>query len=153
MHSTTRKLIELVATGRDPASALSAVLGEQNKSTPIEHPRVVAFDLDGTLLSYDGDPSHIGKPLTGVVAELQKIKDAGWLIAIWTCRGDLEEVKTALDSYGLPYDFINENPHGPPDGSSKIFAHVYVDDRAISFDGKVAGLADRVTKFKPWYQR
>lgn len=153
MHSSTRKLIELVAAGRSPALALSTVLGEQNKQAPIEHPRVVAFDLDGTLLSYDGDHTAIGKPLPGIIGELQKIKDAGWYISIWTCRGDLEGVKEALDSYGVPYDFINENPHGPPDGSSKIFAHVYVDDRALSFDGKVEGLADRVTKFKPWYQR
>jgi hypothetical protein len=152
---TARRLIDRVLAGTDPRALVNVLAeqGDDNKSLPIEHPRVAAFDVDGTILSYDGDPDKPGVPLPGILDEMRKIKDAGWLIAIWTCRGDVDKVRSTLERHQIPFDFINDNPHGPPDSSNKIFAHVYVDDRAIAFDGNSSGLADRVINFKPWYFR
>ena len=117
-----------------------------------EHAHVVAFDVDGTILSYDGDHTKFGEPLPGIIDELKKLRDANWKIAIWTCRSDLAAVKAALDERGVPYDFINENPLGPKDTSGKIFAECYVDDRSVDFNGQTAGLSDRIMAFQPWYK-
>jgi len=113
---------------------------------PKKTPKVVAVDLDGTLLEYDGwkGPAHFGKPIPGVLNALYELKKAGWAVAIWTTRRTDHALKAHLDKHNVPYDFINKNPFGPPQGSHKIYADVYLDDRALRFNGNTAGLAKRV---------
>lgn len=163
MHPITKKLIEKVSQGDSPSEALSKVLDETNGNSlpPVNsspRPKVLAMDFDGTIVHYN-NAAEIGELIPGVVDELRNIKKAGWVIVIWTSRPDVDSVRKILDKMGVPYDLINENPYIPEDApkeivnSRKIFADVYVDDRALSFDGKAEGLAARVTNFTPWYWR
>ena len=108
------------------------------------------MDLDGTLLS-DEYPDF-GKPLDGMREELEALRQCGWKIVIWTVRDDDVEVTRRLKEYGIPFDLINENPWGPSKQSRKIFADVYLDDRAITFDGHVRGIAKKIVEFKPWHR-
>lgn len=116
-------------------------------------PMVVAVDLDGTLCEYhEGAPAEIGTPIPGMIDELRALDAAGWVIVIWTVRPDTEELRKQLDALGVPYSYLNENPHGPPDGSNKIYADVYLDDKAMTFNGDTKGLAQRILGFRPWHK-
>jgi len=113
----------------------------------------LAVDLDGTLLEYSDFGNPLGKLIPGMKEELEKVKAAGWRIAIWTVRSNIEEIKVLLDENGIPYDGINEYDNEPEDSSRKMAARVYLDDRAILFNGKTEGLAEKIISFKPWYRR
>jgi len=114
---------------------------------------VVAVDLDGTLCEYhEGAPAEIGQPIEGMIEELQKLKEAGWVVIIWTVRPACLELALQLEAFGVPFDHINENPYGPKDGSNKIYADVYIDDKAFRFMGRSAGLAKAVMEFQAWHK-
>lgn len=117
--------------------------------------KVLAVDLDGTLLQYDGwkGDAHYGAPNPGMRAVLQRVKDAGWTIVIWTTRGSKAAIRSHLTKHDIPFDHINKNPGGPPSASPKIFADVYLDDRAVRFEGKTAGLADKILNATPWFEK
>jgi hypothetical protein len=119
-----------------------------------ERKMVLAVDADGTLLEYDGwkGEAHYGKPIAGMVEVLQKVRDAGWIIVIWTTRGSQGALRNHLAKHKVPFDHINKNPGGPPSSSPKIFADVYLDDRAIRFEGETDGLADRILTAVPWFE-
>lgn len=114
-------------------------------------PKVVAVDLDGTILN-DEFPKR-GAPIDGMREELEALRGMGVKIAVWTVRTDNAETAKHLDEHRIPYDYINENPHGPTTQGRKIFADAYIDDRAIPFDGNAKGLARKVMEFKPWHKR
>lgn len=121
---------------------------------PEERKMVLAIDLDGTLLKYDGwkGDAHYGEPNPGMKEVLEKVRAAGWTIVIWTTRGGDGAIRNHLAKHQIPFDYINKNPHGPPSSSPKIFADVYLDDRAIRFEGSTTGLADRILSVKPWFE-
>lgn len=116
-------------------------------------PKVLALDLDGTLLEHETYPNY-GAPIPGMKEEIEALRQAGWKVAIWTCRNK-EEYDTILQhlaDHGIEVDYINENPHEAPSTSPKIYADVYLDDRAMQFDGNAQGLAARVLKHKRWFK-
>jgi len=112
----------------------------------------LAVDLDGTLLEYSDFGNPLGRPIPGMREELEKVRAAGWRIAIWTVRSNIAEIKALLDENSIPYDGINEHDNEPEDTSRKMAAHLYLDDRAMPFDGKTEGLAERILSFRPWYR-
>jgi hydroxymethylpyrimidine pyrophosphatase-like HAD family hydrolase len=116
-------------------------------------PKILAVDLDGTLLKYDDITQPLGEPVPGMREQLQAVKAVGWAIIIWTVRNNVGEIKKHLKKYDIPFDYINENPWGPPNSSGKIAAHVYLDDRALQFNGDTSGLASKIVQFEPWYKR
>jgi len=103
----------------------------------VSRPKVVAVDLDGTILRFDGwkGQKHFGEPLPGAKEALFELKRRGFIVVIWTTRKNIEDIKRVLAKYGIPFDYINENPHQPPDCGGKIYADFYVDDRAVEFNG------------------
>jgi len=103
----------------------------------IERPKVIAVDLDGVILEFDEwkGHRHFGKPVPGVRDALKKLKEMGFVIVVWTTRDNIEDIARVLREHKIPFDYINENPFQPPDCSNKIYADVYVDDRAVEFNG------------------
>ncbi|MFW5953619.1 MAG: hypothetical protein ACOCSJ_05590 [Candidatus Natronoplasma sp.] len=102
--------------------------------------KVIAIDFDGTLFEYDGwkNSNHYGEPIDGAKEIVEKLRDKGFKIMIFTTRGNEKVVKEALEEYDIPYDYINENPHTPPEAEIsdvKPPANYYIDDRAIAFKG------------------
>jgi hypothetical protein len=119
-----------------------------------ERPKLVAVDLDGTIIDKLPHYTHTGEfgdPIPGVVEKLNQLRADGWKIVIWTVRQESEEMRLHLEQHNIPYDFINRHPWQPPDGGPKIIADVYIDDLAVNFDGKARSF-DRVTEFKPWWK-
>ena len=118
-----------------------------------ERPRVLAVDLDGTLLENVG-PQEFGKPIPPVVDAVRRLKQEGWVIVLWTCRDNTRELRLFLNKHEIPVDYINKNPGGPPGGSPKIFADVYLDDRALRFNGEEGDLVQQIKDAaKPWHER
>jgi|WetSurMetagenome_2_1015567.scaffolds.fasta_scaffold15150_3 hypothetical protein len=111
-------------------------------------PKVLAVDLDGTIL-HDEFPAK-GDPIDGMKEQLEALRELGWKIVIWTVRDDNEGVAKHLKKHGVPFDYINENPFGPPKQSRKIYADAYLDDRAIPFSGNPKNIARTVSEFKTW---
>jgi hypothetical protein len=115
----------------------------------------VAFDLDGTVLQYSGGMAsrhEFGSPVPGIVSEMRKLWKDGWKIIIWTCRARSQELLDHLRRFNIPFDEINVNTDGPHD-SPKIYADVYVDDKALSFNGVTAGLANKIRDHRPWHEK
>jgi hypothetical protein len=121
---------------------------------PNERKKVLAIDMDGTLLQYDGwkGDAHYGDPNPGMKQMLEEIRKAGWLIVVWTTRGGDGAIRNHLAKHQIPFDYINKNPGGPPSSSPKIFADVYLDDRAVRFEGTTEGLAKKILEAKPWFE-
>ena len=97
------------------------------------HVTTVAVDLDGTIAKpYEKfDPDVIEAPRPGAKEQLQKFKDLGYRVIIFTVRGKKKRIRDYLEEHELPYDYINENPDQPADASGKVMADLYIDDRAI----------------------
>lgn len=117
-------------------------------------PKIVAVDMDGTILHYAGymGMSEFGSVLRGMIEELKKLKENGWVIVVWTCRKDSPELRAHLEKEGVPFDHVNDHPWNGPENPRKIFADVYVDDKALSFDGIADGLADKIMAHSPWWK-
>lgn len=101
--------------------------------------KTYAVDFDGTLCE-EAYP-EIGAPKWKVINKINKLKEEGNEIVLWTCRGG-DDLRRALEwcaHYGLHFDAVNEpSPHQlsfwKGDRSAKIFANTYIDDRAVHVD-------------------
>ena len=95
---------------------------------------IIAVDFDGTLCRecYPG----IGEPNLNLIQWLIEEKKRGCRIIVWTCRCGTLLLEAVLwcEKRGLYFDEINENMEEIREqyGSNarKIFADIYIDDRA-----------------------
>jgi hydroxymethylpyrimidine pyrophosphatase-like HAD family hydrolase len=96
--------------------------------------KIIAIDFDGTIV--DDQFPHVGEFKPFSLATMWDIKKHGGKIIIWTCRTgeQLEQAKQALMYAGVKYDALNQNLQETidvyPDNGRKIYADVYIDDRA-----------------------
>lgn len=125
----------------------------EQKHARVDRPKILALDLDGTALNYDGDfrGASLGEAVRGMVEELSRLKEQGWVIVIWTCRDDSAELRDHLRRQQIPFDFVNDHPWNTQQ-SRKIVADVYVDDRGVPFNGIATGLADKILAHRPWWR-
>lgn len=89
-----------------------------------------AVDFDGTIVK--DDFPNIGAPISDMIDKMREWeKDMGNITIVWTCRSGnlLNEARDFMLKNDIPFDFINENPMVEYDGSPKIFASEYYDDR------------------------
>ena len=109
----------------------------------------ICVDFDGTLSEYDGwQCSDVcGLPIPGAVETIREWHDIGHTIIIFTCRADTSIVADWCCKNGVPYDAINEDPDAIPGGTSgKPLADVYIDDKAVRFDGCWEEVKDKVNR-------
>lgn len=103
------------------------------KNNTTKRQPTVAVDLDGTLTvkaNFQG-ADVFAAPRPGAKEALAEFRRLGFMIIIFTVRGNTEAIAQWLDENEMTYDWINENPNQPADSSGKIIADVYIDDRAI----------------------
>jgi adenylylsulfate kinase len=115
--------------------------------------RTVCIDIDGTISRYIEwvDAKTFGEVLPHCAETIHHLKADGWNVIIYTTRANKNEITKFLDKYNIPFDAINENPNQPENAiGGKPMADVYVDDRAIQFDGDWAGAYEKITGFKSW---
>lgn len=98
----------------------------------------LGIDFDGTIVT-EAFPG-IGEIKSEVVELMDKAREKGHLIIVWTARSGeaLEKAKEFLIENNIPFDYINENPEDPwaiaGEQGRKIFCSYYLDDRAIQID-------------------
>lgn len=120
--------------------------------------RIIAIDFDGTINKYT-DWKGIGQfedPVVGVSSALSYLKKIGCKIIIHTCRVEIQEVSEYLQKNNIPFDEINKNTSDAPVGigEKKVFAHVYVDDRGITFEGLWdSEFIEKIINHEPWFLR
>lgn len=97
--------------------------------------KVVAVDFDGTIAKTEYP--RIISPIYETIALLNKLKEKGATIILWTCR-EGKELKEAVEWCKLnnvPIDLVNENDKSRIDfwgnNSRKISADLYIDDKAF----------------------
>lgn len=113
--------------------------------------RTIVFDFDGVIHSYEsgwkGLTNITDPPVPGIKEAINQIIDAGYSIAVVSSRTATGEGRRAVSKYlldnGFPMDKIEICSEKPP-------ALVYIDDRAICFDGNPETLLSKIVHFKPW---
>lgn len=103
---------------------------------------IIAVDFDGTLHFSRGGKDGIGTPNTPLINKLIDLKNAGNDLILWTCRHDdsLQEAVNWCKEQGLYFDAVNDNIESIKESHTeiygacgrKIYANVYIDDKAIS---------------------
>ena len=111
--------------------------------------QTVVFDFDGVIHSYTSGwkgPAIIpDPPVPGIKEAIAEIRAAGYEVVVVSSRCAVYDGIQAMISYlrkhGIVVDDIRVEK--PP-------AVVYIDDRAICFDGNSAALLGKIQTFKPW---
>lgn len=109
----------------------------------------VCIDFDGVIHPYtegwQGLKPTEEKPVPGIVEELRQLRAEGYHLIVFTTRAltpiGIRLVEGWLDVNSVPYDEVS---------ATKVGAMAYIDDRAVCFQGRARGLAERVINFKPW---
>tara|TARA_R110000824_G_scaffold8450_3_gene38488 strand:+ start:14819 stop:15172 length:354 start_codon:yes stop_codon:yes gene_type:complete len=97
-------------------------------------PFIIAVDYDDTLFT-ESFPEK-GNPNQGVIDKVIEFQECGAEIVLWTCRENnyLKEALEHCKDHGIMLSAANDKaPSMSAEsdfGNSKIYANIYVDDRA-----------------------
>ena len=113
--------------------------------------QTVVFDFDGVIHSYtsgwQGVDVVADPPVLGIRKALKEIHDARYELAGVSTRcatyEGLNGVSNYLYEHGM-FKYVDRICKEKPP------AIVYIDDRAICFDGHPETLLDKIKAFKPW---
>jgi len=123
---------------------------EQNNNA-----KVIAFDLDGVLAQYNGFVSEddVKEPNPEVFNAIKILKEKGYKILIHSTRGD-DFLKQYCKQFDVPYDYINRRPDIEGKNPGKPIASVYVDDRAVNYNGQSASeLVETIENFQVHWRK
>ena len=111
----------------------------------------VVFDFDGVIHSYISGWQRadviLDPPVDGISQSLKEIQEAGYEIVIVSSRCATAKGTQAINDWLVVhelYQYIDRICKEKPP------AVVYVDDRAICFDGDASSLLQKIKAFKPW---
>ena len=112
----------------------------------------VVFDFDGVIHSYvsgwKGATKIPDPPVAGIKEAIDEIRNAGYEVCVVSTRcnqcGGIEAIENYLAENHIQVDQITAEK--PP-------AIVYIDDRAICFDGNAESLLEKIVSFEPWTAR
>ena len=116
---------------------------------------VIAVDFDGTIC--ENKYPMIGKLKNGVREVINKLVDNdNCEIIIWTCREGkyLKDAIFFLTENSIPYHYLNDNCNWAKEEFSnnancrKVYADLYVDDKAIFADINWFKIYDEIIKVK-----
>lgn len=111
--------------------------------------QTVVFDFDGVIHSYTsgwkGVETTPDPPVPGIKEAIDDIRAAGYEVVVVSTRCSTQEGAEAVLKYLSRYDICVDDVR-----TEKPPAIVYIDDRAICFDGNPATLLNKIQAFKPW---
>lgn len=114
--------------------------------------KTIVFDFDGVIHSYKSEWQGLltipDEPVPGIREVMTQLMKDGYEVVIVSTRSSSQEgidsMTEWLNKHDIPFDYISDTK--PP-------AMVYVDDRAIRFDGNTENLVQEIEEFVPWTQR
>ncbi len=108
--------------------------------------KTVVFDFDGVIHKYSKgwqDGSIYDEPVEGIKDIIDKLRKSGYQVVVVSTRTakreGLKEVISWLNKYHIAVDDIQDTK--PP-------AICYIDDRAITFNGNINGLYQKIVSFE-----
>ena len=114
--------------------------------------KTVVFDFDGVIHSYKsgwcGASVIPDPPVEGIKEAIAEIRANGYKCVVVSARCSQEGGLTAILEWLNKYDIAVDDVR-----TEKPPAIVYIDDRAICFDGKSDSLLDQIKNFEPWYKK
>lgn len=113
--------------------------------------KTIVFDFDGVIHSYTSGWKGItnipDKPVNGIKEAIDELRSIGYEVVIVSTRCEtvdgMQAIKDYLENYSINVDKIQ---------STKPPALVYVDDRALCFNGKTENLVKNICNFKAWWE-
>lgn len=112
--------------------------------------KTIVFDFDGVIHKYSRgwqDGSIYDEPVSGIKDIINKLRKENFEVIIVSTRCSTEqgiaEMIEWLNRYDIEVDRVQKEK--PP-------ALIYVDDRAIRFDGNIQHLWDSIISFKTWQE-
>lgn len=111
--------------------------------------KTVVFDFDGVIHSYTSGWQGVGiaadPPVPGIKEAISDIREEGYLVVVVSTRCAELLGRATVENYLAKHEIFVDNvlAHKPP-------AVVYIDDRAICFDGKSDKLLEKIKNFQPW---
>ena len=114
--------------------------------------KTVVFDFDGVIHSYSsgwqGAAVIPDPPVPGIADAIADIRAKGYAVVVVSTRCETIAGQAAILRYlidnGIQVDGVRLDK--PP-------AIVYIDDRAICFDGHPETLLTQIQTFKPWNKK
>lgn len=113
--------------------------------------KTVVFDFDGVIHSYTSGWKGVDvipdPPVTGIDKALADIHGAGYEVVVVSTRCATEEGTKAIENWlrmNMLHRYIDKICKEKPP------AIVYIDDRAIRFNGNAENLLNEVKNFRPW---
>lgn len=111
----------------------------------------IVLDFDGVIHSYKSGwkgPDVIpDPPVEGIKAAIEKLRKTYRLVVVSSrCLHDegIDAIRQWLQTYDITVDDVT---------GQKQPGVVYVDDRAITFDGHADLLYEKIKAFKPWHKK
>lgn len=114
--------------------------------------QTVVFDFDGVIHSYTSGWKGYDKipdpPVKGIKEAIDEIRSEGYEVVVCSTRCGNILGMLAVKKYLMDHNIIVDNvvKEKPP-------AIVYIDDRAICFNGESNKLLDKIKRFEPWYKK
>ena len=114
--------------------------------------QTVVFGFDGVIHSYISGWKGVGiasdPPVEGIREAIHEIRNAGYKVVVVSTRCRTDTGSIAVSKYLRKHDI-----HVDSIEAEKPPAIVYIDDRAICFDGKVENLLEQIQNFQPWTKK
>lgn len=116
--------------------------------------QTIVFDFDGVIHRYSSGWQGItnipDEPVDGIHELLKSLHEANYEIIIVSTRCQSDEGAFAIESWLHKWHL---DTYVDRVCKEKPPALVYIDDRAICFDGNPKTLLDKIKSFEPWYER
>ena len=105
--------------------------------------KTICIDFDGVI--HDYSKGYQGKDVFG---DMVPGSDTA-------TKPDTKALRGWLKDKGVLFDYINENPSQPKDSlnGSKLIADIYLDDRAVRFNGEWDWIMNDIASFIPWGEK
>ena len=111
--------------------------------------KTIVFDFDGVIHSYksgwQGYDSIPDEPVFGIKEVIDGLRNSDYEVVIVSTRSAYPAGKIAIEEWRAKYNIVVDKISDikPP-------ALVYIDDRAITFDGNTDGLIEKISTFRSW---
>jgi hypothetical protein len=118
--------------------------------------RAIAIDFDGVINSYKSGwkgPTETDEPVLSAAESVNGLWNRGYKLIIFSTRANTPEGITTIREYLRKHTENNELADSIEITDRKPIADVYIDDRAIPFNGDWEETIGQIEGFKPWMDK